>query len=603
MPSSGTFGMVGFYTEQSFLDEMIAPYYEKLSLGEKPRTVEQFAQQLPPLPSNLASNPTYQAMYDYLGKYHQNLPKYRHLLGATSPMRISQNQIREYVAQDNLTGDRVHFNYLAVQKVSIFCTFPNSDVGKIALVDMPGLGDTGVGAEERLIELLGQDVDVVLFVRMPKPAGDDWLKYDIDLYGTAKNALKDRLTIDKWSFMILNRIDPSSGKGDNYQQCQFLEGRLAQTPIKVVEPVIIANCADPQEANAKILDRVLDYLATNIEALDKEYASSCKQELLQLHNQITVELDKAGNAWSQMRATASGSVAEFRRLFKPFWEEITRELLNLLNALRKESDTKIDTIVAEKVNSAIQDCKDDPGIPSIEEIEKMRRKDKGQAAYENVFNIYLNQMRTHLSKKFASIDSGLKQLIEQTKSRVTEVLVESGRLGEITEKRLSEFINLMAEKVPDDQQRLKSGFQILSKFDLSYSVLLQHRIRRELDEITPDKKTLKLEKDPTAEEVLEKLKILHGEVVYKCEQVLQGLLWEPSLAAFGMVEEFVDQVLLSEDVNEEWQDFLEQEKEKVWPEKYNPHNERNQLRTEWLNLVERANSAKRKLLESIQFMN
>ncbi|MBC6478427.1 MAG: hypothetical protein GDA56_12255 [Hormoscilla sp. GM7CHS1pb] len=129
MPSGETYGMVWFHTEQSFLDETIAPYYEKLSLGEKPRTVEQFAQQLPPLPSNLASNPTYQAMYDYLGKYHQNLPNYRHLLGATSPRRISQNQIREYVAQDNLTGDRVHFNYLAVQKVSIFCTFPNTDVG------------------------------------------------------------------------------------------------------------------------------------------------------------------------------------------------------------------------------------------------------------------------------------------------------------------------------------------------------------------------------------------------------------------------------------------------------------------------------------------
>lgn len=427
------------------------------------------------------------------------------------------------------------------------------------------------------------------------------MKYDIDLYGTAKNALKDRLTIDKWSFMILNRIDPSSDKGDNYQQCQYLEGKLDQTPIKVVEPVIIANCADPQEANAKILDQVLDYLATNIEALDKEYASSCKQELLELHNQITVELDKAGNAWSQMRATASGSVAEFRRLFRPFWQEINRDLLNLLNALRNESDSQIDTTVGDKVNSALQACRDDPGIPSLDKIKDMWLAK--QQSYDIVYNICLNQMRTHLSKKFALIDSGLKQLIEQTKSRVTEVLVENGRLGEMTEKRGSEFINFMAEKVPDDQQRLKIGFKLLSKFDLSYSGLLQHRIRRQLDEITPDKNSVKLSESPTAEEVRERLEGLHAKVVYQCENALQGLLWEPSLAAFGMVEEFVDQVLLSEDVNEEWQDFLEQEKEQVWPDQLNPHNERNQLRTEWLYLVEKAKSAKQKLLESIQFMN
>lgn len=113
-------------------------------------------------------------MYEHLQRYYINFDKYQRLLRETSALRISRNQIREYVAQDTLDGQRIYFNYLAVKEVKIFCQFPNADVGNIALVDMPGLGDTGIGDEERLMKTLGQDVDAVLFVRMPKPSGDYW---------------------------------------------------------------------------------------------------------------------------------------------------------------------------------------------------------------------------------------------------------------------------------------------------------------------------------------------------------------------------------------------------------------------------------------------
>lgn len=147
-----TYGEVWFHSERSFLDEVIAPYYEKLRLGTKLITIEEFAREpLPPKPSNIPGYAEPGAMYEHLGRYHGNLAKYRQLLVAPSPRRIARDEIREYVAQDSPEGERVFFNYLAVREVKIVCNFPNSDVGQIALVDMPGLGDTGVGDEERLV--------------------------------------------------------------------------------------------------------------------------------------------------------------------------------------------------------------------------------------------------------------------------------------------------------------------------------------------------------------------------------------------------------------------------------------------------------------------
>ena len=122
------------------------------------------------------------AKYDHLCRYHQNLHKYRDALSEPSPRRVPRHEIREYVAQDTVDRRRIYFNYLAVREVKIVCSFPNVDIGQIALVDMPGLGDTEIGDEERMIKTLGQDIDLVLFVRMPKSTGDFWAKEDVELY-------------------------------------------------------------------------------------------------------------------------------------------------------------------------------------------------------------------------------------------------------------------------------------------------------------------------------------------------------------------------------------------------------------------------------------
>jgi hypothetical protein len=154
------------------LNEIVSPYYEKLQLGSRPFTLEEFARNpLPELPKQFAGQAEPGAMYEHLRKYHVNFDKYKHLLREASPQRISKQQIREYVAQDTPDGQRIYFNYLAVQEAKIVCGFPNTDVGQIALIDMPGLGDTGLGDAERLMSILGQDVDIVLFVRMPRPPG------------------------------------------------------------------------------------------------------------------------------------------------------------------------------------------------------------------------------------------------------------------------------------------------------------------------------------------------------------------------------------------------------------------------------------------------
>jgi len=590
-----TYGEIWFHSERSFLNEIVSPYYEKLALGSRPFTSEEFSRNpLPELPKHFARQAELGAMYEHLRKYHINFDEYKHLLNQLSPQRISKHQIREYVAQDTPDGQRIYFNYLAVKEARIVCGFPNADVGQIALIDMPGLGDTGLGDAERLITVLGQDVDIVLFIRMPRPPRDYWGDVDVKLYDTARSSLVD-LPLELWSFMVLNQTHASSSIGDNSIYCEELISTHKISHIDVVR-CITACCADQEEANHKILDPVLDYLTQNITTLDIQYASACQDRLKRLHNTISLELEKARKALGTGAGRDSWHPT-FLKLFNQLWSNLTVGLEGLLRELQDQRSHH-DIDLSDQVNAALQACREDTGIPTLEDI-KIRRDI--EASYQIAYNKYLHEIRAYLSQHFLTLDDGLKRSLEHDKSQIVDILVDQGRLGSITNDTSTHFLNTIEQLIPEDLDRLKLGFHILATFELSYRGLIQHRIRKHLDRLTPDKTPIQLSQSPSAQEILVSLQVLHAEAVYECEAALNEVLCEPSEAAYAIVEEFVDRVLRAEGVKDDWQIFLEEIRAEIWSAEFEKLGEHSRLRREWMNFVERALSANQ--LPAISFLN
>ncbi len=595
-PNVATYGEVYFHSERSFLDEIIAPYYDKLHLGSQPNSlVELASKSLPSLPENLPGYAEPGAMYEHLTRYYNNIDKYVGLL-SSPPKRISSNEIREYVAQDTVDGERIFFNYLAVKEVKITCAFPNTEVGQIALVDMPGLGDTGVGDEARLIQTLSQDIDAVLFVRMPSAKGDYWADVDVRLYDTARAAIID-LPLELWSFMILNQTNANSANGDNFNNCQDLAGDLSKKHLNLVD-CIIANCADVEAANIKILDTVLNYLASKIESLDRQYAASCQERIIELQKTVQIEIEKARQALDTPTANQN-EMGVFLPLYNQLISNLSVGLMELLENFKQQRYLVDEDFFKPQVEAAIQACKENPGIPNLQEI-KVRHREKG--SWEIVYAEYLHKIRTHLTRHFNSLDNGLKQLIDNAKSQVSQVLTAPGNLGGLTTTREPEYLKIIGEKkVSESQINLRRAFQNLWKFEMSYEVNFHYRIRQHLDDLTPDDTSLRLSAKPTAEEVLENLEQLHQETVYKCQEALADLSSEPKLAVFAAVEEFIDQVLRGEEVKNEWPVFLYEVRAQVWPTYFQPMGEGSDALKEWGKLVEIV--AQINQLELLQFIN
>jgi hypothetical protein len=590
-----TYAEVYFHTERSFLDEVIAPYYWQLKLGPHPRTIQEFANALPILPEELR-NAQDETKYGHLQRYHKPyLDKYSNFLSEI-PLRINQNQIREYVAQDTVDGKRDYFSYLAVREVKIVCSFPNVDIGQIVLVDMPGLGDTGIGDPERMIKTLGQDIDLVLFVRKPDSMGDFWADVDVSLYTLANKALID-LPVKEWSFMVLNRVTGDADKkSDNLRNCKSLAETISEKNIRV-QDVVITDCSDSKEAQTEILDRVLDYLGQRVEVLDRQYASACQDRLVQIQRDISSELEKAkkslgtgGDGWFRM----------FTTLSEKFWKDLTKELQDLTSSMISERDTD-DQSFNVAVDSAITTCRLETGIPDLKEIEQ---KNDCTGAYMSAYVECLHEVRTHLSKQFLSLDIALKESLENAKCRVVNILKTQCKLGKIAEGDGSEFLNNLSEKIPDDLTGLKLGFQTLATFELQYRGLVQHRIRRHLDVLTPNRTKYKLEKDKSgsiiwdyllgveedtsspAERISLNLSKAQSEAVDNCEKELKSLLKEPSQAAFAIVEEFADRVLRAEGVRTEWQIFLQEVASDVWGDEFSEEEKRRRLRQDWVQTIQ-----------------
>ncbi|MEL7240996.1 MAG: dynamin family protein [Cyanobacteria bacterium J06573_2] len=579
---------VHFYSPAEFCLQVLAPYYKTLGLGKKSITVEEFARTPPPaLPIDKKDSEFDKARYGHLRRdYYSNIKKYRHLLKSPT-IEVGEDKIPQYVTQDAIdeNGDKI-VNYLAVKEVEISCSFPHEDIGKISLLDLPGLGDTNLIEAERLIKILSEEADLILFVRRPE-ANAVWGEAHLKLYQIARHALGN-FSLANCSFMILNRTKNAAEGGDNGYRCQKLQAELKETPIRVAK-CIIADCSDAQEAFTEVLEPILDYLVENVESIEKDYRRECDQQLDAVRQSINTQLDKASLALNRY---GDGDLL-FEQLFATFWHKLTNELEKLLTDL-KNNQHSLDKEFEAKVKDAIKRCRTDAIIPTTcQEIAERRHL---FGSYNTAYNELLHEIRTNFLANFKSLDKAMQLSLESRKNLV--VLILKAHLGELEKFEEVDFLKVIYNLLPDNANNLKLGFQKLYDFDISNAGRVIRLLRVNIDKLNPDNNPLftlekinQIQENNTEfyieEQILNNLEKLYKEAVDTSEQALNQILCEPSTDAYFMLEEFVDTVLRSKNVQLEWRLFLRKESGKVWSE-FRQIEQRVKQQQIWRALVERA---------------
>lgn len=585
-------GQIQFYTKSEFVREVLAPYYTALlDSSLQPATLEEFEYRpLPSLPANKQQSASARIKYAQLELYKEHLNDYKQLLSEPSPHNVPINSIREFVAQEDLSGKRLYYSFLAVREARIICSFPHGNMNSVAFIDMPGLGDTGLVAENWLTKTLSEDVDIILFVKKPSGLGEVWKPQEVDLYDIMRSS-QPELPLDLWSFLVMNRVRSTSPNEDNVKNCERLVEEVSEQ--MKFAGVAIADCSNTEEVNDIILQKVLSYLTQNIEKIDHLYVASLYDRLKALNNQTKAEVLKASEALGVDEATPF-NFNSFNRLFKDVIKRVYTSFEQLVNELRIQRDIPDPAFEAYVLKSQ-ENAYAHSGIPTIEQIEDTRNLLGG---YKSACEYYLNFIRTHLTQHFEDLEEGLYKSVESIKVQLSDVLssTSQGRLNRISSNMGTSFFEDTVVFLGEQYPALDPAFKMLINFKLSYQGFFYYRLRKHLDYLTPDTGMAELSSKPSAQEIQDLLTAMHKMSLESLRNELINWPVETNYAIFAIIEKFVDKVLRSENAMDEWQSFYIENRSKIWPENFQELSVNNGLRWQWMEITERLNTINKSIL-------
>lgn len=546
---------VEFYSRTDFFQTRILPYFKELGLLPVPANLAEFVSHELPQPP-LQGTPVTVARFQKLQQIHQHFALYHHLLTGLT-LEIPTEQIRTYVAQVNPKRESM-YAYLAVKQVHIENAFPFAEAGPITLLDMPGLGDTGLVNEEALIGSLARDTDFILFVRKPDSLGAAWEPADLDLYECCEKALEGLvgMNLSSCSFLVLNH---TRGLSDNARNCEDLLRSAEGNGLRFSQMVTV-DCSSVEQVEEKILRPVLLDLQAKLTDWDRQYEQDYQQKMTQLDASINQAITYFNGIVSPTDDMKDFPI--FKGLFNSLWQDLTNACENNLKTLESLRDLP-NIKIQEKFDSIKEDCLRHLSTLTVSNIEISRN---ALGSYNKTYEEYLNENRTYITKAFLKLGDTLNEVLQQVKFEVYEILKNQGKLeGIISQGEAFETI-LLRETRPLEE--LYTPLESFIHFQLSYLGFLHFRIREHLDTLTPDYISVRLSREDTAEDILNYITTSVEASLYKIQNEFDDWAKDLNKMSFALVEELIDQIFRAKNAKDNWEIFYQQHRRKIWVETY-----------------------------------
>ncbi|MBD2199523.1 MULTISPECIES: dynamin family protein [Calothrix] len=581
--STETYGEIEFYSSDVFLKEVIQPYYNELNLTDKPISLDAWKQ-----PSFTKQDAIEQTKYKRLLAYYEKYSKYKDYLNQKQ-IRVAENDIRQYIAQVDINKQPIDI-YRSVKNATIYTKFPNHDVGQIALLDTPGLGELRSREEEKLVEILRKSADIVICLILPKHKAFTYQESHTNFFSLMQKGIGQA---DKRCLLVLN------DDGNNSQACQRLsqQDKLAEWTLTFAK-VFVANCSKPEQVQSQVVDPTINYLAEKISSLDWD-------DTQHRFNSILEQCAQTSDILHRINVESSGNIdissQRYRKLFeKDFVPKLSNAFKQMQQYFFNRQDiSSVKKIVRDKVNAL------EFSIPSAQEIE-LRRTPK--ETYDKVFIEILGELRVQGWRHFQDLDIQLSPLVDELKKIVADEFHKIG-LDRLSNREGSDFIENIYTLIPKTCPMLKLAFQMLKEFELAYFWLIRVKIYEGLEILDPRKNNLKPDSSNSSKPVTAEL--FYQALDASCIAAKSKLLallggdatddFSPNNAVRAALEEFIDLVFYAWDeqgrgiVSGEWQDFLEPHKRKIWAEDFGKLEQEIELRDKLSNAVEQARNSITKL--------
>ena len=287
-----------FHSPESFLREVVGPMCRAIGI-DPPATLSGFRTAQFALPEGHQKTQEAEDILQRLRDAQSQLGTYeRHLTGERG-RRIPLDDLRPFVAYPE--GGRVKAGpFLAIADLVVRAPFPSTDVARLRVVDLPGLGEAGRDLAEVQTKGMADVCDVTLLVKRPTDANIEWTLTDtnaLDAMGAAVPLLDDQT---KYTAVLAN-----VGGSDPERARACVEAIRA----KLTRPFNIIECdaRDRESVIAETMPRILAFLAENLPALDGAMSDRVEKKAAAAYDSVRREVSAAA---TQVRAVAPAGAGD-----------------------------------------------------------------------------------------------------------------------------------------------------------------------------------------------------------------------------------------------------------------------------------------------------
>jgi hypothetical protein len=327
--------VVQLHSEGSFLKDVIDPLHRDLGLPTSPTSLEEFGGWRYPSDEDVRDED--RPNLKRLTELQASIWSYRGELAEGGEKEVPLSELRPYVAYPYRTEQNPARKYAAVKEARIECRFPHDDLGKLSVVDLPGLGEVAADAERRHVDGLRDEVDAVLLVKRPVEGMAFWTKADNGALSLLSEAAGPIRRVGDFVYLIANRAD-----GDSDELVAAMEDAIRQQLNGGQDgrffTVWRVDAASPEDVGASVVGPLLQALTERLPVMDRDMLAAAATQGDDLDQTIRAEITEFERALHRLRGHFTAQSEDLKEQTRLMKEDISVDLWRLLQDL--ELDTQ-----------------------------------------------------------------------------------------------------------------------------------------------------------------------------------------------------------------------------------------------------------------------
>ena len=515
-------------------------------------------------------------------------------------LRSKRIRLEEVAASVTYSEGESRPENLGISRVEIHCAFPSEDVGKLSVVDTPGMNAASEDRDKIILErVLDETADFVLFVGIPAERGIS--QKEIQMFDNCRRCARQvsDVVLDQKAFYVANQAvvrDSRTGEIRRNGADPEYNALWKQDFDKGVIPakrLLAVDVKDPVAVRNAVLDPMIDYLVATLPELDDAEVAAARSKTSAFRDRIAALADDARKKFALNKAIGQDDYRKLRNLFDDFFPHFAGALTRFVDSkvpaedLTDEESPRTSNPFVQKVSEVFRSYRSEIGNElTLEAVqfEMDRLPGQGGAAFYNL----LSYLRCRVRDCFSGIEDACHEMVESAKrdvsSMFTEPLPNGGGLGGVAVLNAhdgnplagSDFFRALAAlcKEAAGCSSLAAQFRAFADFELRFSGFLEHHVSAALSPLRQGSCDAILNGRvdfSSAEKIRSALLTLGDEAVNRVAcSLVEKSATEPPQAIFAVLENFADRTLRTQGMEKEWIALYELVRAEVWPEVFDP---------------------------------